>query len=291
MVIFIIYAIIFILFEVYDRLYLQPFEEASDWHLLLFSIIVMIGLAFLLHRYSKRMDERISKKQAEKEYIMRRELTQNISHELKTPVSSILGFTDTIIDNPNLSESQIKQFILRTNKQAKRLAELLSDISTLNRMEYAPDMIKKDLIDISEIVSEICSEVEIPLKNKNMSLKNFLKPSIYLKANYALMYSIFRNIIDNSINYAGNDTVIEISACEHKHCWVFSISDNGIGVSSKHLNRLFERFYRVNKGRMRTEGGTGLGLSIVKNAVLFHGGTIKALNNNPGIRFEFTIKK
>ena len=92
MVVFAVYAIIFILFEDYDRAYLEPFEETSDWHLLLFSLVVMAGLALLLHRYARRMDERISREQAEKENQLRRELTQNISHELKTPVASILGY-------------------------------------------------------------------------------------------------------------------------------------------------------------------------------------------------------
>ncbi|MBQ2519307.1 MAG: HAMP domain-containing histidine kinase, partial [Bacteroidaceae bacterium] len=91
MAIFAVYAIIFILFEDYDRIFLRPFSEASDWHLLTFSLVVMVGLAALLHQYARRMDERISRTQAEKENRMRRELTQNIAHELKTPVTSILG--------------------------------------------------------------------------------------------------------------------------------------------------------------------------------------------------------
>ena len=139
MIIFCVYALTFILFEDYDRLYLLPFSEESDWHLLIFSLIVMVGLSFLLLRYAKKMDERIRLEQSTKENKMRRELTQNIAHELKTPVASILGFTETIINNPNLSSSQKNEFIVRTHAQAERLTNLLQDLSMLNRMDYAPE--------------------------------------------------------------------------------------------------------------------------------------------------------
>ena len=137
MAVFAIYAVIFILFEDYDRKFLKPFDEVSDWHLLLFSFVVMVGLALLLYRYARRMDERISREQDAKENQMRRELTQNISHELKTPVASILGYTDTILDDPQMSPETQRQFIQRTNAQARRLTALLQDISTLNHMDDA----------------------------------------------------------------------------------------------------------------------------------------------------------
>ena len=123
--VFLVYAVIFILFEDYDRKYLLPFDEVSDWHLLLFTLVVMSGLGFLLYRYARRMDERISREQAEKENRMRRELTQNIAHELKTPASSILGYMETILDNPDIGDDIRQQFIERTHAQAQRLTALL----------------------------------------------------------------------------------------------------------------------------------------------------------------------
>ncbi len=137
MAVFLVYAIVFILFEDYDRKFIMPFNEVSDWHLLLFSLVVMSGLGFLLYRYAKRMDERISREQAEKENRMRRELTQNIAHELKTPVASILGYTETIMQSPDIAENVKKQFITRTNEQARRLTTLLHDISTLSRTPFS----------------------------------------------------------------------------------------------------------------------------------------------------------
>ncbi len=292
MIIFLCYAIIFILFEDYDRQYLQPFDEASDWHLLTFSIVVMLGLSFLLHRYSRKMDDRISRDQSEKEALMRRELTQNIGHELKTPVASILGFTETILENPDLTSDQKTLFIEKSHAQAQRLSALLQDLSTLNRMDYAPGMIEKHKTDVNELVSTVVNDVRISLEKKSMEFKNYLPSSVFVKGNSALLYSIFRNLFDNSINYSGEKSTIELQAHESSGYWHFIFSDNGTGVDTIHLPRLFERFYRVDRGRMRSIGGTGLGLSIVKNAVMLHGGNIKAeQNGESGLRFVFSLRK
>ena len=252
----------------------------------------MAGLALLLHRYARRMDERISREQAENESRMRRELTQNIAHELKTPVASILGYTDTILDNPDMADEIRQQFILRTNAQAQRLAALLQDISTLNRMDYAADMLQMERTDVSQIVADIVEETALALAQKRMTLKNCLPQSIIIHGNPSLIYSIFRNLIDNAICYAGEGTTIEISADEQGNLWHFTFSDNGVGIDAKHLPRIFERFYRIDKGRSRQMGGTGLGLAIVKNAVMLHGGSITASNRpNGGLQFDYMLNK
>jgi len=292
MVVFAVYALIFILFEDYDRKFLQPFDEVSDWHLLLFSLVVMAGLALLLHRYARRMDERISREQAAKENRMRRELTQNIAHELKTPVASILGYTDTILDNPQMTSETQRQFIERTNAQAHRLTALLQDISTLNRMDYAAHQLTMERTDVSAIVGDIVQETVIALKKHHMTLNNCLPQHIVIQGNPSLIYSIFRNLVDNAINYAGEGTTIGISAEQTADSWTFRFSDNGIGIAPEHLPRIFERFYRIDKSRSRTIGGTGLGLAIVKNAVMLHGGTITVrLAEKGGLVFEFSLKR
>ena len=292
MAVFLAYATIFILFEDYDRKFIMPFNEVSDWHLLLFSLVVMAGLGFLLFRYAKRMDERISREQTEKENRMRRELTQNIAHELKTPVASILGYTDTILDSPDMTDEVKHQFIVRTNAQAHRLTTLLQDISTLNRMDYARDMITMERVNVSELFADIAEETALAMQHRQITLHNYLPQSIIVQGNYSLLYSIFRNLMDNAINYAGKHVTIEVSAEQLPDCWSFTFKDNGIGIPAKHQNRIFERFYRIDKGRSRDMGGTGLGLSIVKNAVLLHGGNIMVgTPDTGGLAFEFTIRK
>ena len=292
MAVFLVYAIVFILFEDYDRKFIMPFNEVSDWHLLLFSLIVMSGLGFLLYRYAKRMVERISREQAEKENRMRRELTQNIAHELKTPVASILGYTETIMQSPDIAEDVKNQFITRTNEQAQRLTTLLHDISTLNRMDYAKDMIPMERVDVSVLIADIIEETSFAMESRQMTIKNYLPQNIIIHGSSSLLYSIFRNLTDNSINYAGNGTTIEINATQQSDSWRFTFKDNGIGIPSEHLSRIFERFYRIDKGRSRDMGGTGLGLSIVKNAVLLHGGNIEVSTpETGGLMFEFTLKR
>jgi len=290
MAIFAIYALCFIIFEDYDRSHLQPFEEASDWHLLVFSILVMGGLAWLLHRYARRMDERIGREQAEKENKMRRELTHNIAHELKTPVASILGYTETLLENPDISPETQHQFVERTHLQAQRLTALLKDVSMLNRMDYAADQLEFMRVDVSELVTEISQEVSIQLADKQMTLKNYLREDIVINGNPMLLYSIFRNLFENSISYSGEGTCIELHADRQADGWQFTFRDNGKGIAAEHLPRIFERFYRIDKGRSRSLGGTGLGLAIVKNAVIMHGGTIKARKaEHGGLEFVFTL--
>ena len=230
--------------------------------------------------------------------VLKRQLTQNIAHELKTPVASIQGYLETILDNSNINDSMREQFLKRCYAQSQRLASLLQDISTLNRMDDAPDMIGTEDVNISEIVANIQKETALQLQQKQMSFINKLPNDVMVKGSPSLIYSVFRNLTDNAIAYAGTGTTITLTAQPIENIdeemkspkWQFTFSDNGVGVPVEHLPRLFERFYRVDKGRSRKMGGTGLGLAIVKNAVLLHGGTIRVVNNfNGGLRFDFTL--
>lgn len=221
---------------------------------------------------------------------LKRQLTQNVAHELKTPVASIQGYLETILSNPDMDRETKMQFLSRCYAQSERLTSLLRDISTLNRMDDAPQMKDFERVDIARLVDDIGQELALQIKQKNMTWVDLLPPSLIVDGNKGLLYSVFRNLMDNALAYAGDGVTMTLKAEREGNQWHFSFMDNGVGVPHEHLGRLFERFYRVDKGRSRKMGGTGLGLAIVKNAVKLHGGTIKASNNpTGGLRLDFTL--
>ena len=238
-----------------------------------------------------KMYKRIQTTRREQD-ILKRQLTQNIAHELKTPVASIQGYLETILDNPHINEETKQQFLQRCYAQSERLTSLLRDISTLNRLDDGSDMLDFEVVDIAKMVADIKKETALQCEEKQMNMIVQLPERLVVKGNRSLLYSIFRNLTDNAIAYAGEGTTITLEGKEQGNKWHFIFRDNGQGVPQEHLARLFERFYRVDKGRSRKMGGTGLGLAIVKNAVLLHGGTIRVSNlPEGGLKFEFTIKK
>lgn len=232
--------------------------------------------------------------QEEEQITLKRQLTQNIAHELKTPLSSIQGYLETVITGgSNLTEERKQAFLERCYAQSNRLTRLLRDISVLTRMDEASNMIDMEKVDINMLISGMLNEVTLELEEKDITVEKQLKPELIVQGDYSLIYSIFRNLTDNVIAYAGTNITIRINCFrEDEQFYYFSFADTGTGVSSEHLSRLFERFYRVDKGRSRKLGGTGLGLAIVKNAIVIHGGTISAKNSpEGGLEFIFTLAK
>jgi len=229
----------------------------------------------------------------EHENQLKRHLTQNISHELKTPVSSILGYMESILDNPDIDPQRQRFFVERSFQQAQRLRDLLQDISILNKMDEGKRLFEKENCNISEVITDVLNDVNLQIEQKECIVIKNIKPDLQIQGNRSLIYSIFRNLMDNALAYAGEKVTIDISCYrEDDQFYYFSFSDNGIGVQEEHLNRLFERFYRVDKGRSRKMGGTGLGLAIVKNAVIYHHGTISAKNSLiGGLSFVFSLRK
>lgn len=229
----------------------------------------------------------------EKRRLLKQQITSNIAHELKTPLASIKGYIETLIGNPDIDKRKQQYFIQRAHAQAERLNLLLNDISLLNNIEDAGELFEIKPANVKDIATDVIENLENRLAEKGIKCKLNLDDNVVVFGNDSLLASIFQNLVENSINYAGEKIRIEINNyMEDNNFHYFSYTDTGVGIPEEHLNRIFERFYRIDSGRTRELGGTGLGLSIVKNAIQLHKGEISARNRKEGgIEFLFTLSK
>lgn len=229
----------------------------------------------------------------EKNRLLKQEMTNNIAHELKTPVSSIRGYIETLLEQENIAPDKQKFFLERTYTQILRLSDLIRDVALITKTEEASDLFEKETINIKDTVNEVATDLDQQLKASQISILNHIDETVEIEGNHTLLYSIFRNLIDNVISYAGENITIGIeNYMEDPEFYYFSFYDTGRGIDEAHLDKIFDRFYRVCEGRSRKTGGSGLGLSIVKNAVLFHKGQISAKNRKEGgLEFIFSLRK
>lgn len=230
---------------------------------------------------------------SEKNKLLKQQMSNNITHELRTPVSSIRGYIETILSCRSLSPEKQHYFLERAHAQVVRLTDLIRDVALISKTEEAPETMPREEIDINSVVADIVEELRGQLSESKMKVTDEISPHTSINGNYALVYSIFRNLMENSIRYSGEGTEIGIERYnEDKEYYYFRFYDTGVGVPEEHLSRLFERFYRVTEGRTRDCGGTGLGLSIVRNAVLFHSGNISVRNRKGGgLEFLFSLHR
>lgn len=228
--------------------------------------------------------------QQEKTKQLKHEMTGNIAHELRTPITSIRAYLETILEQ-NLSEDKKLHFTKQAYNQTILLSEILKDMSIIAKLEEAPQTFNLQSVNITQIIEQLNDELKIELSNKQIQMHWQLPANFCINGNFNLLTSIFRNLIENTIRYAGENIEINISMFKEtpEHFYILYY-DTGVGIENEiHLNRLFERFYRVQEGRTREQGGSGLGLSIVKNAVLFHKGSINVKNRKTG-GLEFLIQ-
>lgn len=227
-----------------------------------------------------------------KRKLLKQQLTDNIAHELKTPVSSIKGFLETILNN-DMEVAKQNDFIRRAYSQTCRLTNLIEDISMLTKIEEAGNLYSLEKINLHQLITNVIDDLHLKILECNLTIELNIAENFELNGNPVLLYSVFRNLFDNTIAYAGNNVKIKIDKyMDDEQQFYFSFSDTGKGVPEKDLSRLFERFYRVDKGRDRKSGGTGLGLAIVKNAILFHKGEISVKNKTDGgLEFLFSLNK
>ena len=231
--------------------------------------------------------------QQEKMQQLKQEMTGNIAHELRTPITSIRAYLETVLDQ-NIPEDRKQYFTLQAYNQTITLSELIKDMSLIAEIEEAPNTFELEEINFVELLEKLKDEVHEGLIKKNIKISWSIPDNLTIKGNSGLINAIFRNLIENVVRHAGENIEINISAFnEDNEYHYFSFYDTGVGIGDeKHLQRLFERFYRVHEGRARDTGGSGLGLSIVKNAVLFHKGRISAKNRKEGgLEFIFQLHK
>lgn len=224
---------------------------------------------------------------------IKHQLTNNINHEIKNPVHAIQACLETIINNKDrLDHKAILELLQRAYDNVNRLCSLLHDISIITRISEASDKIEKQNVDVSRIIDDVKSSIAVYPPEKQMRINVKVPEGVVINGNESLVESIFFNLVNNSIAYSGGRDIFISLDEETPEYYRFTFADNGVGVSEEHINRLFERFYRVDEGRSRKVGGTGLGLAIVKNAVLFHQGTISVKNRHAGgLEFTFTLHK
>lgn len=224
---------------------------------------------------------------------LKQEMTGNIAHEIRTPVTGIRGYLETVLEQP-LSDDQKEHFIKQAYNQTITLSELIRDMSLLTKIEDAPQSFQLEKVNLNSLLESLRGDYMDEMEEKRITFNWSISPNVTVLGNTNLIYSIFRNLLDNSIRYAGENISININIYkEDNQFFYFSFSDNGVGIADQvHLNRLFERFYRISEGRTRSTGGSGLGLSIVKNAIAFHHGTVIAKNRaGGGLEFLFQLHK
>ncbi len=245
-------------------------------------IFALIAVAmYFRHRYEHSEQEKQR---------IKRQLTENAAHELKTPAATIEGYLETLVSNPNLPEDKRREFLERCHAQSCRMSRLLADMSTLTQLDETSITRSKSTIDVVTIINQIKEETAQQFADRNIQLRMRLPEHMPMQGDSSLVYSLFRNIFGNTLAYATEATYFEVQVHASGDRYTFTLADNGAGVPAKHLPHIFERFYRIDKGRSRRLGGTGLGLAIVKNIAIQYGGTATAhATPGGGLTIEITL--
>lgn len=224
----------------------------------------------------------------------RKEFLGNVSHELKTPIFNIQGYISTLIDGGIHDPSINIEYLKRADKSVDRMIQIIDDLETISQLEIGTLELELEVYDIAQQVKDVLDALDFQASKQNIKLqlaKKYDKP-IFVKADKFRIRQVLVNLITNSIKYGKEKgkTIVSLNLFDEQV--IVEIKDNGIGIAEKHLPRLFERFYRVDKGRSREQGGTGLGLAIVKHIIEAHGETIDVMSTtNEGTAISFTLKR
>jgi len=220
---------------------------------------------------------------------VRTDFVANVSHELRTPLTNIRAMAETLADCGLEDQAIFDRFQSQIVSEVDRLSNIVGDLLTLGLAESLLPV--TELIDLVPICYDVIEQNTPNAEEKGLEITSSLPNSLCINANPTQITQVLINLLDNAVNYTNKGSV-KLTLEEVEGFAEIKISDSGIGISSEHLNRVFERFYRVDKGRSRISGGTGLGLSIVKHIVEQHGGTISALSMlNRGSEFTVRLPK
>lgn len=223
---------------------------------------------------------------------IKRQLTNNINHELKTPVGVIRGYLDSLVSTPDIDENTRNKFLARARENVERLCNLLSDVSSMTRLEEGASKIPTEEVNFHDLCYAIRSDVLTTGLLEGMKFMFDVPVDCNVKGNTTLLTGVIENFVKNAVKYSHGTELGLRLLTESPKFYTFSFYDNGNGVAEEHLPHLFERFYRIDAGRSRKAGGTGLGLPIVKNTIEALGGTISVRNRSTGgLEFLFTLEK
>jgi two-component system phosphate regulon sensor histidine kinase PhoR len=223
---------------------------------------------------------------------MRRDFVANVSHELKTPLTSIKGFLETLLEGALEDKENSRHFLIIMQDHTERLNKLVDDLLSLSRLESKEILLKKDIFNLKQQFEKVIASYGAQFKKRNIEIKNELPINLSINADKDKIEGVLTNLIDNAIKFNKEKGAIRIYSQDQSGIIRIIIEDSGIGIPEKDMPRIFERFYRVDKARSRELGGTGLGLSIAKHIVELHGGTIGVESvEGLGSKFWFTIPK
>ncbi|EBH4250031.1 cell wall metabolism sensor histidine kinase WalK [Listeria monocytogenes] len=225
---------------------------------------------------------------------VRSEFVTNVSHELKTPVTALKGFAETLLDGAMYDEVLLKKFLTIIKEESDRLHRLIMDILALSRIEQNPVAENVELVDVDEVIEQSARTIFEMATEKNIrvTIPEKTSASVMIETGRDKLQQIIINLLSNAINYTPVDGKVEVKLIEQEAEVIIEVTDNGIGIPAKDIDRVFERFYRVDKARSRHSGGTGLGLSIVKHLVENCGGRIEVESQEEvGSTFRVTLPK
>jgi two-component system phosphate regulon sensor histidine kinase PhoR len=251
-----------------------------------------------IERFNAEIIQLSNDRQKELEHLQklenyRKEFLGNVSHELKTPIFNIQGYVATLIDG-GINDPKINiEYLKRADKSVDRMINIIDDLETISQLETGTLSLDLEKFNIVEMIHDVCKQIEIQAQKKNIALNVITqKDTVKVFADRFRVRQVFSNLLSNSIKYGKENGETSITINPDKEKVSITIADNGIGIEEKHLPRVFERFYRVDKGRSREQGGTGLGLSIVKHIIEAHNQTISVSSiENQGTTFVFSLPK